>query len=221
MKLSMITTIIAVAAVSVLASCAEPAKEREEKKREQQRHTYKELKPEVVPVPQAVREALPGLLNDNIYLYKEIAPTANLVAYTPEYSRASAIRMMAEAFEHMAEAPELRQGIEFWIIQVQPKKPEPAVAEEPGQARSKVVVWGVRPKEVDRYLQSGDLAEFIMESEYMMVDDRIIAKGLERLEQFPSLGLQPPLQQEPEEEAPKPEEGSGTENPPDGKPVNR
>ena len=79
----------------VIAGCAQPADEKQPAATEKPKHVYKELNPETHPVPAGVKEALPGLLNDNIYLYREIAPTLNLVAYVPEYSREGAIKMAA------------------------------------------------------------------------------------------------------------------------------
>ena len=132
----------------------------------------KELKPEIWPVPEAVKQALPGLQNDNLYVYREISPTVNLVAYFPEYSLPDAIRRMAQAFVAMTQDPKFSVGIDFWIIQVQPAQgPE-------------VVVWGVRPSEAVAYAQNHDLTRFLSESEYLLVNDKIIPAGPERLPFF-------------------------------------
>lgn len=129
----------------------------------------KELKPEIWPVPEAVKQALPGLLNDNLYVYREISPTVNLVAYFPEYSLPDAVRRMAQAFVAMTQNPKFSVGIDFWIIQVQP------------QQGSEVIVWGVRPSEALAYAQNHDLPGFLSESEYLLVNDKIIPPGPERL----------------------------------------
>jgi len=129
----------------------------------------KELKPEIWPVPEQVKQALPGLQNDNIYVYREISPTVNLVAYFPEYSLPDAVRRMAEAFVALTRDPKFTTGIEFWIIQVQPKQ------------GSEVIVWGVRPSEALAYAQIPDLPRFFSESEYLLVNDKIIPSGPDRL----------------------------------------
>ena len=129
----------------------------------------KELKPEIWPVPEAVKQALPGLLNDNLYVYREISPTVNLVAYFPEYSLPDAVRRMAQAFVALTRDPKFTTGLEFWIIQVQPRE------------GSEVVVWGVRPSEAKAYAQNPDLARFFSESEYVLVNDKIIPAGPDRL----------------------------------------
>jgi hypothetical protein len=151
------------------------------------KHEYKELKAEEYPLPEGVKTALPGLQNDKVYLYREVAPTLNLVVYAPAYSRAAAIKEMAEAFVALADEPEFRRGIDFWIVQVQPQP----VAGEPKPSSSQVVVWGVRPQEVDAYRDSGDLAAFLKDSEYLLVDDRIIEKGEARLREVPDLSPAP------------------------------
>lgn len=129
----------------------------------------KELKPEIWPVPEAVKSALPGLQNDNVYVYREISPTVNLVAYFPRYSLPEAIRRMAEAFVALTQEPQFEAGIEFWIIQVQPAE------------GSEVIVWGVRPSEAKAYAQDHNLTRFFAESEYVLVNDKIIPAGEERL----------------------------------------
>lgn len=171
-------------------SCARPAdREKKEKEKEKQRHVHKELKPDVHPVPDGVARALPGLQNDNIYIYREVAPLIGLVAYEKDYSRTSAIKKAARAFEAMLSDPDLQKGIEFWIIQVQPAK---ETKEEEKEGKSRVVVWGVRPSEVKEYRESKDLPGFVRTSEYMLVDDEIIEKGDERLDMFSGLKPQAP-----------------------------
>jgi hypothetical protein len=181
----------AVALLALLAACARPEPKKPAENASDSRHTYKDIKPEVVAIPDAVAKALPGLQNDNLYLYREIAPTLNLVAYVPDYSRVAAVKMMAEAFTALANDPnpKLRDGIEFWIIQIQPEaKTEPAP--KPGEQKSQVVVWGVRPSEADAYKQSKDLANFLAASEYLLVDDEIIPAGNGRMKPFPELASQ-------------------------------
>lgn len=204
------------AAAAIAVACARPAEQNkpEEKKG---KHEYKDIKPETYPFPAGVKEALPGLLGDSIYVYREIAPTVNLVSYEQDYSREGAVNKMVRALLAMAAVPELRQGIEFWIIQVQPR---PEKESEAGP--SQVVVWGVMPAEVDRYRDSGDLAGFIRNSEYLLVDDQIIPRGDDRLAQFPGLELKPPTENGTEkiEPEPQPEPSPAPEPPtPDGKPV--
>lgn len=176
------------AALALVIGCAKPTEENKPAPETPGKHVYKDLKAEVYALPEAVIKALPGLLNDKIYLYREIAPTLNLVAYTPEYSREAAVKMSAEAFLALAPVPEFRKGVEFWIIQIQPM-PEAEAKAAAGQ--SQVVVWGVRPGEVDAYQSSGDLGAFLQNSEYLLVDDKIIAKGPDRGKEFPGLGLAP------------------------------
>ncbi len=203
------------------SSCTRPAEEQEQRK-EEKKHVYKDLKPEVYPVPGKIKDALPGLLNDNIYVYREIAKTVNLVAYVPDYSREAAIKMMSEAFLALSGKDELRKDIDFWIIQIQPQPPGEEAQQSPGNEgeESQVVVWGVRPAEVDQYKQSGDLAEFLKTSEYLLVDDEIIAKGEERMESVPGIKGKP-AQEEAEE--PGKEQGKKEPDEParDAKPVNR
>jgi len=183
--------ITAVGAILLCALGLGCAKKAEEKKPEEQspaKHEYKEMKPEVYAIPEGVKKALPGLENDNIYIYREAAKTINLVAYVPDYSNAASAEMCAEAFSALAREPELKKDIDFWIIQVQP---EPAASEVPmkPQAAEKpktdyVFVWGVKPAEVDAYLKSKDILEFLRTSEYLLIDDEIIPKGESRLDYF-------------------------------------
>jgi len=177
------TKILAAALLTALAlsACARPAQPPKPDEKTTGKHEYRDLKAEVYPVPAGVKAALPGLQNDNVYLYREIAPTLNLVAYVPDYSREAALRMAAAAFVVLADEPEFRRDIQFWIIQVQPKPPEkPAADQKPGP----VLVWGVRPDEVDKYIANQDLAAFVRDSEYLLIDDRIIDKGQARLAEF-------------------------------------
>jgi len=90
------------------------------------------------------------------------------VAYLPQYSLPDAIRRTAQAFVALTRDPRFSAGIEFWIIQTQP------------QQGSDVLVWGVRPTEALAYAQQGDLARFFTESEYLLVNDKIIPPGPER-----------------------------------------
>jgi hypothetical protein len=176
----------------LVVGCARPSEDKKPEAAPDSRHVYKELKAETYPVPEGVKKALPGLLNDNIYLYREIAPTLNLVSYEKDYSLAGAAKMAADAFMALSVDPEFRKQIEFWIIQVQP---EPAGDEvsagvdeaKASETKARVFVWGVRPEEVDEYKKSKDMREFIRNSEYMLIDDVIVQKGESRLEHFPLL----------------------------------
>jgi len=184
--------------------CASPAPVPEQDA-DKSRHQFKELKPEVHPLPEGVIKALPGLQNDNLYIYREIAPLISLVAYVPDYSREAALEMAVAAFESLAPKPELREGIEFWVIQVQP---DPDQENEQwkkdgkkGAPPSRVVVWGVRPQEFDQYQESRDLAALVRDSEYLLVDDRIITQGPDRLKLFKGLSVKPePAPTEPEDQ---------------------
>jgi len=184
--------------VMLAAGCASPPQQ-QPAEAAGPRHQYKEIKPEEYPVPEAVAKALPGLLDDKVRIYREISPIISLVVYTPDYSRAKAVDMCARAFVALAEKPEFRKGIDFWIVQVQP---------EPETNDPALVVWGVKPSEVDRYIKTKDLAAFLEKSEYLLVDDEIIPAGEKRLEAAPEVKPPAPAP-EPEpapEPAPEPEE---------------
>ena len=149
------------------SACSRPPQPESEAKAGPKVET-KDLKPEVWPVPDEVKQALPGLQNDNLYLYREVSPTLNLVAYFPQYSLAEAIRGVARAFVALTRDPKFKAGIEFWIIQVQPREGK------------EVLVWGVRPAEAEAYARTQDLARFFTESEYVLVNDKIIPAGPDR-----------------------------------------
>ena len=152
-------------------SCARPKPE--EKTEKKPKAEYKEIKAEEYPVPEQLKELLPGLLNDKIRIWREIAKTINLVAYMKDYSLEKAIEKSAQVFLLLRQYPEFKKDIEFWIIQLQPEK------------GSEVLVWGVRPSEVEEYQASGDLRKFFAQSEYVLINDQIIEKGEERLKYFP------------------------------------
>jgi len=133
---------------------------------------YKEIKPLEYDIPQELNSALPGLLNDKIRVWKEISPTINLVAEIKDYSLGKAINYSAEAFLVLLAHPEFQEGIEFWIIQVQPSK------------GGEVLVWGVKPEEVKKYKEDGQLKSFFSESEYVLINDQIIEKGEPRIKHF-------------------------------------
>ncbi len=164
------------------SACFQPQGSPEPKEKEPKRE-YREIKPEVWPIPGDIRDALPGLLNDKFYLYREISPTLNLVAYVPEYTLEKAINMAAKAFVLMTREPGYKEGIEFWIIQIQP---------EPEKGRD-VMVWGVRPQEAEAYARAGDLSAFFRDSEYVLIDDKIIPAGKDRLKHW---SFQTPSQEE-------------------------
>ena len=84
-----IVSIAAAVALVVVIGCASPA-EKKAPPPDKGKHVYKDLKADIYPIPAGVEKALPGLQNDNIYIYREIAPTLNLVVYTPDYSLAGA-----------------------------------------------------------------------------------------------------------------------------------
>jgi len=151
----------------LVTACARPQPPESEKK-PGPKIEYKDMKPEVYPVPEEVKQALPGLQNDNLYIYRDVSATINLVAYLPQYSLSDAIRRTALAFVALTRDPRFGAGIEFWIIQTQPEK------------GSEVLVWGVRPAEARAYAQQGDLARFFTDSEYLLVNDKIIPAGPER-----------------------------------------
>lgn len=196
-------------AIIIAMGCAQPA---EVKKPETgPKHVYKELKPQIYPVPEGVKSALPGLLNDNIYVYREIARTINLVAYVPDYKRESAIKMAAQAFIALTLEPALREDIDFWIIQIQPRPEDVPATADKDQPASKVVVWGVRPEEADAHKSSKDLAAFLETSEYLLVDDKIIAKGKQRLDEVP--GIIPPAPEPGDTTQPPTEEREGKSPP--------
>jgi hypothetical protein len=173
-KTPALALIIMVLAGLVLSSCARPESEPQEKESGPKRE-YRDIKPEVFPIPEEIRETLPGLRNDKFYLYRDISPTLNLVAYVPDYSLDAAISMAAKTFVHMKSDPEFKKGIEFWIIQIQP---------EPGKG-AEVMVWGVRPDQADEYARTGDLVSFFRDSEYVLVNDEIIPAGEARLKAWP------------------------------------
>lgn len=134
----------------------------------------KNITAEEYPIPDKLKEALPGLVNNKIRIWKEISPTVNLISYEPNYSLDNAIRQAAQAFLILAENPAFRNGIDFWIIQVQPEK------------GSEVMVWGVKPLEVDEYQKSNDLKAFFSNSEFVLINDQIIEKGDQRLKYLPA-----------------------------------
>jgi hypothetical protein len=155
--------------LALVAACARPQPP-ESGPKSGPKVEYKDLKPEVYPVPEEVKQALPGLQNDNIYIYREVSPTINLVANLPQYSLPEAIRRTAQALVALTRDPRFRAGIDFWIIQTQP---EPDKGPE-------VLVWGVRPAEALADAQQGDLTRFFTDSEYVLVNDKIIPAGPER-----------------------------------------
>lgn len=159
--------------ILLLSFCARPQQE-EQASGENLKREYREIKPEILTISEELRSALPGLLNDNLYLYREISPSLQLVAYVPDYSLSGAVNIAAKAFTIMTKAPDYRKGMEFWIIQIQP---------EPENGDS-VLVWGVRPEEADRYVNSSNLEAFFTQSEYVLIDDKIIPPGDERARAF-------------------------------------
>lgn len=164
--------------IILMLGCVRAQREKEaSKSSESSSQVYKEINPETFPFPDRLKETLPGLQGDKIYVYKEISPTINLVAYFPEYSTEKAILRSAEAFLVLLEQEELKRGIEFWIIQVQPEKGD------------EVMVWGVKPSEVEAYARSKDITSFLRDSEYLLVNDKIIPKGEERLKYLSESGL--------------------------------
>jgi len=183
---------LALAAAFLIMGCTRPAQNKNPAPNTGPKHEYKEIKPEIHPIPEGVKSALPGLLNDNIYIYREIAPTLNLVAYVPEYSLAGAAKMAAQAFVALSEQPEFREGIEFWIIQIQPETGKNEVPVKPvdgssAESNALVFTWGVKPSEVDEYKKSENLINFLSNSEYLLVNDKIIPKGEERTTMFADL----------------------------------
>ncbi len=164
--------IVLLASAGLGFGCARPNPEKPENQNAPKAE-YKQAQADEYPVPPKLAEALPGLLNDKVRVWKEISPTINLVAYFPDYSLKKALDQSAAAFLVLLENPEFRNGIEFWIIQVQPQK------------GSGVLVWGAKPAEVEQYKQSGDLKTFFRDSEYVLVNDQIIPKGDDRLKYLP------------------------------------
>jgi hypothetical protein len=162
------------ALVSVVGGCARPKQEETEKKN-QPKAEYKNLKAEEYPIPDKLKETLPGLVNDKIRIWKDISPTVNLVAYFPEYSLEKAIKQASEAFLILQENPAFKHGIDFWIVQVQPEQ------------GAEVLVWGVKPSEVEEFAASKDLKAFFANSEYVLINDQIIEKGDARLKYFGNL----------------------------------
>jgi hypothetical protein len=178
-KITMRSLFLLVVCAFMLSNCAQPVKPEAEGDKEK-RHEYIESEPEVHKIPKALADALPGLQNDNIYLYKEYAPTLNLVVYSPDYSLDGSMKMMAKAFLELAKDENFRKDISFWIIQVQPRPvnvgKDEIVHKTPAKKPDpRVVVWGVKPEEVDAYKKENDLASFITNSEYLLVDDKIIS----------------------------------------------
>jgi hypothetical protein len=160
-------------ALSVLyamaAGCARPKQEEPEKKNAPKAE-YKNLKAEEYPIPEPLKAALPGLVNDKIRIWKELSPpTVNLVAYFPNYSLNNAIKQTSDAFLVLLDNPAFKNGVDFWIIQVQPEN------------GTDVLVWGVKPSEAEQFKTSKDLNAFFKDSEYVMVNDQVIEKGDNRL----------------------------------------
>ena len=154
------------------ANCARPKKAPEPKG--QTAGPAKNITAEEYQIPDKLKEILPGLVNNKIRIWKEISPTVNLIAYEPNYSLDNAIKQAAQAFIVLTENPAFRNGIDFWIIQVQPEK------------GSEVMVWGVKPAEVDEYQKSNDLKAFFTNSEFVLINDQIIEKGDQRLKYLPA-----------------------------------
>ncbi len=165
-KISMLLIMIMLGCL-MFSGCSLPEKEKTDANLgpEQQ---IKDIKAEIYAVPRSVAKALPGLLNDNIYIYREISPSVNLVAYEDDYSLEKAVNMTARAFLGLLEDPKFNEKIDFWIIQVQPKQ------------GPQVLVWGVRPEQARRYKENNDLIAFFKNCEYVMIDDKIIPKGDQR-----------------------------------------
>jgi len=155
-------------AVLFACSCARPRQEEAEKKGQPQAE-YKNLKADEYAIPEKLKETLPGLVNDKIRIWKEISPTVNLVAYFPDYSLEKAVKQASEAFLILREDPNFKNGIDFWIIQIQPEE------------GPQLLVWGVRPSEAEQFAQSKELKAFFRDSEYVLVNDQIIEKGDARL----------------------------------------
>ena len=84
--------------------CARPV-EKPSPKKQEEKVQIKQLKPEEYPVPEKLKEVLPGLLNDKIRIWREISPTINLVAYINDYSLEKAIKLCARAFMVLLENP--------------------------------------------------------------------------------------------------------------------
>jgi hypothetical protein len=166
-RLASLITLIAICGLAF--ACARPKPEEPEKKNAPKAE-YKNLKAEEYPLPEALKTALPGLVNDKIRIWKEISPpTVNLVAYQPDYSLERAIKAASEAFLTLLENPAFKNGVDFWIIQVQPEK------------GAEVMVWGVRPTEAEQFKISKDLTAFFRDSEYVLVNDQVVEKGDARL----------------------------------------
>src|SRR4030042_6549958 len=87
---------LSVVMLLLVTACPRPEPPESEKK-PGPKVEYKEMKPEVYPVPEEVKQALPGLQNDNIYIYRDVSPTINLVADLPQYSLPDAIKRTASA----------------------------------------------------------------------------------------------------------------------------
>jgi len=165
-KLALLVACAALAGFAL--GCARP-KEEGAGKQDQAKAQYQSPKVEEYPVPEPLKQALPGLVNDKIRIYKEISPTVNLVAYFPDYSLDKAVNAASQAFLVLLENPAFKAGVDFWIIQVQPEK-------GPG-----VLVWGVKPSEAEAFAKSRDLKAFFADSEYVLINDQIIDKGEPRL----------------------------------------
>ncbi len=163
--------IIVIGGTALAFACARPREEKAEAKTVPKAE-YKTVKPDEFPIPAKLAEALPGLVNDKIRIWKEISPSINLVVYAKGYNLKKAMEESARAFLALSGNPEFRNRVDFWIIQIQPEQgPE-------------VLVWGARPSEVDQYQKTLDLKSFFRDSEYVLINDQIISKGDDRLKSF-------------------------------------
>jgi len=163
--------IILASAPALIFACARPREEKAEQKNAPQAE-YRQVKPVEFPIPEKLADALPGLLNDKIRIWKDISPSINLVVNSQDYNLKKAIEQAGQGFVALLDDPEFRNGVEFWIIQIQPAQ------------GSEVLVWGVRPLEAEQFQKSKDLKGFFKDSEYVLINDQIIGKGDDRLKFF-------------------------------------
>jgi hypothetical protein len=161
-----------VAMLGLGLSCARPKAEKPDEAKKPKVESAP-VKVDEYAVPAKLSEALPGLINDKIRIYKDISPTVNLVANLKDYKLQDATDRAAQAFLALDDQPEFKNGIDFWIIQVQP------------EAGKESLVWGAKPAEVAQYKTDQDLKKFFANSEYVMVNDQILPKGEDRQKLIP------------------------------------
>ena len=137
------------------------------------KRVYGPIEPVVLNLPEGVIKTLGGSdtygkpLNKAFIYFKSL----NLVVYRDSFDVKSYIESIGGAFSQLAENKAFTDAADIWAIQMQQR------------GTSNFVVMALNPSQVKKYAESKNIANLLLDADYLMINDKIIPPA-ERMDYY-------------------------------------